>query len=40
MRVGPSALRRTPSEVHPEFSELKFSDGGPKASFAIIRRLG
>jgi hypothetical protein len=26
-------------EVNPEFTEMKFSAGGPKAWFAIIRRL-
>ena len=25
-------------EVHPEFTEVKFSEGGPKAWFAVIRR--
>ena len=27
-------------EVNPEFTEVKFSEGGPKAWFAIIRRKG
>jgi SAM-dependent methyltransferase len=27
-------------EVAPEFTEVKFSDGGPKAWFAVIRRKG
>jgi SAM-dependent methyltransferase len=27
-------------EVDPEFTEVKFSDGGPKAWFAIVRRQG
>jgi cyclopropane fatty-acyl-phospholipid synthase-like methyltransferase len=27
-------------EVHPEFTEVKFSDGGPKMWFAVIRRQG
>jgi cyclopropane fatty-acyl-phospholipid synthase-like methyltransferase len=27
-------------EVHPEFTEIKFSEGGPKAWFAVVRRDG
>ena len=27
-------------EIHPEFTEVKFSEGGPKMWFAIIRRQG
>ena len=27
-------------EVDPEFSEMKFSEGGPKAWFAVVRRKG
>ena len=27
-------------EVHPEFTEIKFSEGGPKAWFAVVRRKG
>jgi cyclopropane fatty-acyl-phospholipid synthase-like methyltransferase len=27
-------------EVNPEFTEVKFSEGGPKAWFAVIRRRG
>ena len=27
-------------EVHPEFTEVKFSEGGPKAWFAVVRRKG
>jgi SAM-dependent methyltransferase len=27
-------------EVHPEFTEVKFSEGGPKAWFAVVRRNG
>jgi SAM-dependent methyltransferase len=27
-------------EVHPEFAEVKFSEGGPKAWFAVVRRQG
>src|SRR5262249_3970088 len=27
-------------EVHPEFKEMKFSEGGPKAWFAVVRRRG
>ena len=25
-------------EINPEFTEVKFSEGGPKAWFAVIRR--
>jgi cyclopropane fatty-acyl-phospholipid synthase-like methyltransferase len=28
------------AEVHPEFTEVKFSEGGPKAWFAVVRRRG
>ena len=27
-------------EVNPEFTEIKFSEGGPKAWFAVVRRQG
>jgi SAM-dependent methyltransferase len=27
-------------EIHPEFTEMKFSEGGPKMWFAVIRRRG
>jgi SAM-dependent methyltransferase len=27
-------------EIHPEFTEMKFSEGGPKAWFAIVQRKG
>jgi hypothetical protein len=27
-------------EIHPEFTEVKFSEGGPKMWFAVIRRHG
>jgi cyclopropane fatty-acyl-phospholipid synthase-like methyltransferase len=27
-------------EVHPEFTEMKFSEGGPKMWFAVVRRKG
>src|SRR5262249_5659548 len=27
-------------EVNPEFNEIKFSEGGPKAWFAVVRRKG
>jgi hypothetical protein len=27
-------------EIHPEFTEVKFSEGGPKAWFAVVRRKG
>jgi SAM-dependent methyltransferase len=33
------SLEPTRIEVRPEFSEMKFSDGGPKAWFAIVRRI-
>jgi cyclopropane fatty-acyl-phospholipid synthase-like methyltransferase len=32
------SVQPTQIEVNPEFTEVKFSDGGPKAWFAIIRR--
>jgi cyclopropane fatty-acyl-phospholipid synthase-like methyltransferase len=34
------SLQRCQIEVNPEFTEMKFSEGGPKAWFAIIRRQG
>jgi cyclopropane fatty-acyl-phospholipid synthase-like methyltransferase len=27
-------------EIHPEFTEVKFSEGGPKVWFAVVRRQG
>ena len=27
-------------EVHPEFTEVNFSEGGPKVWFAVVRRKG
>jgi cyclopropane fatty-acyl-phospholipid synthase-like methyltransferase len=27
-------------EINPEFTEVRFSEGGPKAWFAVVRRLG
>jgi len=27
-------------EIHPEFTEMKFSEGGPKMWFAAFRRRG
>jgi hypothetical protein len=27
-------------EVNPEFTEVEFSEGGPKAWFAVVRRKG
>jgi hypothetical protein len=27
-------------EVNPEFTEVKFSEGGPKGWFAVVRRQG
>jgi cyclopropane fatty-acyl-phospholipid synthase-like methyltransferase len=27
-------------EIHPEFTEMKFSEGGPKAWFAVVQRKG
>jgi hypothetical protein len=27
-------------EIHPEFTEMKFSEGGPKMWFAVVRRQG
>jgi hypothetical protein len=27
-------------ELNPEFTEVKFSEGGPKAWFAVVRRNG
>jgi hypothetical protein len=27
-------------EINPEFTEVQFSEGGPKAWFAVVRRKG
>src|SRR5262245_36912004 len=35
---GPRRVSRI--EVNPEFTEVKFSEGGPKAWFAVVRRKG
>jgi cyclopropane fatty-acyl-phospholipid synthase-like methyltransferase len=32
------SIRPTRIEVNPEFTDMKFSEGGPKAWFAVIRR--
>jgi cyclopropane fatty-acyl-phospholipid synthase-like methyltransferase len=34
------SLQPTQLEINPEFTEAKFSEGGPKGWFAIIRRQG
>jgi SAM-dependent methyltransferase len=34
------SLQATRIEISPEFTEIKFSEGGPKAWFAVIRRKG
>jgi cyclopropane fatty-acyl-phospholipid synthase-like methyltransferase len=34
------SIQPTRCEVHPEFAEVKFSEGGPKTWFAVIRRQG
>jgi SAM-dependent methyltransferase len=34
------SVRPVQIEVNPEFTEFKFSEGGPKAWFAIVRRQG
>jgi cyclopropane fatty-acyl-phospholipid synthase-like methyltransferase len=34
------SVQPTRCEVHPEFTEMKFSEGGPKMWFAVIRRKG
>jgi len=33
-------VQPTQIEVNPEFTEIKFSEGGPKAWFAVVRRQG
>jgi cyclopropane fatty-acyl-phospholipid synthase-like methyltransferase len=34
------SVRPCQIEVNPEFTEIKFSEGGPKAWFAVVRRNG
>jgi SAM-dependent methyltransferase len=34
------SIQPTRIEVNPEFTEVKFSEGGPKAWFAVLRRNG
>jgi SAM-dependent methyltransferase len=34
------SVRPVQIEVNPEFTEVKFSEGGPKAWFAVVRRNG
>jgi SAM-dependent methyltransferase len=34
------SIEPTQIEINPEFTELKFSEGGPKAWFAVVRRNG
>jgi cyclopropane fatty-acyl-phospholipid synthase-like methyltransferase len=34
------SVRPCQIEVNPEFTEIKFSEGGPKAWFAVVRRKG
>jgi SAM-dependent methyltransferase len=34
------SVQPTRIEVNPEFTEVKFSEGGPKAWFAVVRRKG
>jgi cyclopropane fatty-acyl-phospholipid synthase-like methyltransferase len=34
------SVRGVQIEVNPEFTEMKFSEGGPRAWFAVIRRQG
>ena len=34
------SVRSTRIEVNPEFTEVKFSEGGPKAWFAVVRQGG
>jgi cyclopropane fatty-acyl-phospholipid synthase-like methyltransferase len=35
-----ASLEPVQIEIHPGFTEVKFSEGGPKAWFAVIRRQG
>jgi len=32
------SIERTRAEVRPDFKEFKFSEGGPKAGFVVVRR--
>jgi hypothetical protein len=32
------SIQRARFELNPEFTEIKFSDGGPKAWFAVVGR--
>jgi hypothetical protein len=34
------SIERSRCEIHPEFTEVSFSEGGPKTWFAVIRRKG
>jgi hypothetical protein len=34
------SVQPTRLEVNPEFTEVTFSEGGPKAWFAVVRRNG
>src|SRR5262249_168664 len=34
------SVRPCQIEVNPEFTEIQFSEGGPKAWFAVVRRKG
>jgi SAM-dependent methyltransferase len=34
------SIQRARCEIHPEFTEVQFSEGGPKMYFAVIRRNG
>ena len=34
------SVQPTQIDINPEFTEAKFSEGGPKAWFAIVRRDG
>jgi cyclopropane fatty-acyl-phospholipid synthase-like methyltransferase len=34
------SIQRARCEIHPEFTEVSFSEGGPKTWFAVIRRQG
>ena len=34
------AIQPARCEIHPEFTEMTFSEGGPKMWFAVVRRNG
>ena len=34
------SIQRARFELNPKFTEIKFSDGGPKSWLAIVRRKG